>query len=96
MSQSITIRRRTTFRRRRASRIGSPAVRRLPRSVRRMSMCSPRRWRFARRVRRRGVAISSRLISRYSRASSAGSSASKRFPRSTSSSLAAVGTGTSS
>ena len=43
MSQSITSRRGTTRRRRRASRIGSPPVRRLPRSVRRMSMRSPRR-----------------------------------------------------
>ena len=58
MSHSSTIRRRTTRRRRRASRIGSPPVRRLPRSVRRRSMCSPRRSRSARRVRRVGVASS--------------------------------------
>jgi hypothetical protein len=63
MSHSITIRRRTTRRRRRASRIGSPAVRMLPRSVRRMSMRSPRRCRSERRVRRLGVAISSCVIS---------------------------------
>ena len=92
MSQSITIRRRTTRRRRRASRIGSPPVRRLPRSVRRMSTCSPRRSCSARRVRRVGVAISRRLIRRYRRASSPGSSASKRLVRSRSSSLAATGT----
>ena len=38
MSHSSTIRRRTIRRRRRASRIGSPPVRRLPRSVRRRSI----------------------------------------------------------
>ena len=58
MSHSRTSRRRTTRRRRCASRIGSPPVRRLPRSVRRRSMCSPRRSRSARRVRRVGVASS--------------------------------------
>ena len=52
MSHSNTIRRGTTRRRRCASRIGSPAVRRLPRSVRRRSIRSPWRSRWARRVRR--------------------------------------------
>ncbi len=95
MSQSITIRRRTTRRRRCASRMGSPPVRRLPRSVRRMSTCSPRRSCSARRVRRVGVATSRRLISRYRRASSPGSRASKRLLRSRSSSLGPTGTGRS-
>ena len=95
MSHSRTSRRRTTRRRRYASRIGSPPVRRLPRSVRRRSTCSPRRWRSARRVRRIGAAIRSRVIRRWSASSSPGSSASKRLPRSRSSSLAATGTGSS-
>ncbi len=51
MSHSRTSRRGTTRRRRYASEIGSPPVRSEPRSVRRRSMCSPRRSRSARRVR---------------------------------------------
>src|SRR3954464_8439162 len=94
MSHSITSRRRTSRRCRRARRIGSPAVRRLPRSVRRMSMRRPCPRSYL-RVRRIGVASCSRDISRYSWVSSSGSSASKLLEARRSSSLA-IATGTSS
>ena len=61
-----------TRRRRRAIDTGSPPVRRLARSVRRTSTRAPWRSRRARRVRRSGVAIANRDMSRYSAASSPG------------------------
>ncbi len=94
MSHSITSRRGSTRRCWWESRTGSPPVRRLDRSVRRMSMSRPWGPRSRRRRRRTGVASSSWVISRYSRASSWGSSASKLLPARTSSSLA-IATGTS-
>jgi hypothetical protein len=56
MSHSRTSRRGSIRRWRRASLIGSPPVRRLARSVRRMSMCSPWRPFLVRRIFRFGVA----------------------------------------